>query len=206
MAKSRTERILEECPLFAWSGPGHCGGCDKPLGSARRRWCSDACTKSFLQQHSWQDARAAAIKRDGGCVHCGRDGMVPQEMRQQIGFLRHLLIDLHPHRYTFREWCREAIQADPERFKWMPWKSRHSTMIKEFKKETGIEFEHQRDAFERLANRAILNYSLEVNHIAPIKGRHAEYGCLHHLAGLETLCGQCHIEETRQQRARGEFR
>lgn len=47
---------------------------------------------------------------------------------------------------------------------------------------------------------------LEVNHIVPILGRHGQWGCHHHLAGIETLCRPCHVAETARQFAAGEMR
>jgi hypothetical protein len=41
---------------------------------------------------------------------------------------------------------------------------------------------------------------LEVNHIAQARGAHRELSCLHHLDNLETLCLDCHREETAAQR------
>lgn len=46
---------------------------------------------------------------------------------------------------------------------------------------------------------------LEVNHITPILGRHAVSGCHHHLDGIETLCHDCHVATTAEQRANGAF-
>lgn len=40
---------------------------------------------------------------------------------------------------------------------------------------------------------------LEVNHRTPILGRHGEFGCHHHVAGLETLCHDCHLDVTAEQ-------
>jgi hypothetical protein len=40
---------------------------------------------------------------------------------------------------------------------------------------------------------------LEVNHVVPILGRHAEVGCHHHLDGLETLCHDHHLITTAEQ-------
>jgi 5-methylcytosine-specific restriction endonuclease McrA len=37
---------------------------------------------------------------------------------------------------------------------------------------------------------------LEVHHVVPIRGRHDEPGCHHHVTGLETLCHQCHVRIT----------
>lgn len=200
--KSKTQRAVEACPLFDWEGPGFCCGCNKDLGKPNRRWCSQKCTDGFLRQHSWQDARAAAVKRDGGCVKCGRDGTVPDEVKGFIEWMRRIL-NHHPDRWAFREWHREALQENPERFRYMTWQTAEKKRRREFRKETGIEFEEMKAEFERLAGRAIRDYKLEVNHITPVKGRHADYGCLHHLDGLETLCGEHHLEITRQQHRDG---
>ncbi len=43
---------------------------------------------------------------------------------------------------------------------------------------------------------------LEVNHIIPLNGRGYKWGCVHHLANLETLCHACHVVVTREQRAK----
>lgn len=48
-------------------------------------------------------------------------------------------------------------------------------------------------------------FKLEVNHIKPCIGRHGKWGCWHHVENLETLCRECHLEATRQQRAAGMF-
>lgn len=49
---------------------------------------------------------------------------------------------------------------------------------------------------------------LEVNHIYPLgaterTGHRFAESCEHHLDNLETLCHNCHLEATRQQRAEG---
>lgn len=41
--------------------------------------------------------------------------------------------------------------------------------------------------------------ALEVNHRTPILGRHGEFGCHHHVDGLETLCHRCHLDVTAEQ-------
>lgn len=51
----------------------------------------------------------------------------------------------------------------------------------------------------RLLQRARAAVRLEVNHREPILGRHAEFGCHHHLDGVETLCHRCHVAETARQ-------
>jgi hypothetical protein len=52
---------------------------------------------------------------------------------------------------------------------------------------------------------ATYEWALEVNHIDACLGRHNQNGCWHHLAGLETLCHQHHLEVTNGQRAGGDF-
>jgi 5-methylcytosine-specific restriction endonuclease McrA len=47
--------------------------------------------------------------------------------------------------------------------------------------------------------------TLEVNHIIPVMGRHGQSGCHHHLDGLETLCHDCHVDETNRQFKRGRY-
>lgn len=42
--------------------------------------------------------------------------------------------------------------------------------------------------------------SLEVNHIAPRRGKGYGSGCWNHLDNLETLCHQCHVDVTTAQR------
>lgn len=48
-------------------------------------------------------------------------------------------------------------------------------------------------------------YKLEVNHIKPCLGKHAKKGCWHHIDNLQTLCHDCHVEVTRQQRLEGKL-
>lgn len=50
-----------------------------------------------------------------------------------------------------------------------------------------------------LLNRGESNW-LEVNHIVPLVGAGYGTGCVHHVAGLETLCHKCHVQVTRRQR------
>jgi 5-methylcytosine-specific restriction endonuclease McrA len=40
---------------------------------------------------------------------------------------------------------------------------------------------------------------VEVNHKVPLVGRGYHAGCVHHLDGLEVLCHECHVVETRTQ-------
>lgn len=47
---------------------------------------------------------------------------------------------------------------------------------------------------------------LEVNHIKPCLGKHGKKGCWHHIDNLETLCHECHVQVTNEQRASGKFK
>lgn len=44
---------------------------------------------------------------------------------------------------------------------------------------------------------------LEVNHIRPVNGRRKSLDCQNHLDNLETLCHDCHVAVTKQQRKDG---
>lgn len=44
---------------------------------------------------------------------------------------------------------------------------------------------------------------LEVNHIKPVNGRRRSVDCQNHLDNLETLCHDCHVVITKQQRKDG---
>lgn len=43
--------------------------------------------------------------------------------------------------------------------------------------------------------------ALEVNHIAPRRGRGYRLGCWHHQENLQVLCHECHLKVTAEQRA-----
>jgi 5-methylcytosine-specific restriction endonuclease McrA len=46
---------------------------------------------------------------------------------------------------------------------------------------------------------------LEVNHIKPCLGKHGKKGCWHHISNLETLCHECHLVVTSEQRKSGKL-
>ncbi len=46
-------------------------------------------------------------------------------------------------------------------------------------------------------------HALEVNHIHPLNGNRASFGCGHHQDNLEAICHDCHVEITTQQRRAG---
>ena len=47
---------------------------------------------------------------------------------------------------------------------------------------------------------------LEVNHIQPVNGNRRSVACSNHLDNLETLCHDCHVAVTKQQREMGLLR
>jgi len=73
------------CSLSRWAGhEARCRWCDAGVAHRRsapagavdpsaRRWCSHRCLDEFRRNHWWDQAREAALVRDGGCcVRCGR--------------------------------------------------------------------------------------------------------------------------------------
>ena len=46
---------------------------------------------------------------------------------------------------------------------------------------------------------------MQTNHIVPCLGKHSIVGCEHHIDNLETLCVECHKDETKRQRKAGEI-
>lgn len=58
--------------------PGICAypTCENKLTGRRRKWCSNKCSRKYQDQiwnnHDWNSARKAALKRDNHkCVKCG---------------------------------------------------------------------------------------------------------------------------------------
>lgn len=61
----------------------------------------------------------------------------------------------------------------------------------------------RRDVVKRDGHRCVTCGSgdrLEVNHIVPRNGGGYGFGCWHHHSNLETLCHDCHVVVTREQR------
>lgn len=55
----------------------------------------------------------------------------------------------------------------------------------------------------KATNRRIERSVTEVNHIVPCRGAHDKNSCAHHLDNLETLCHDCHLKVTAEQRKSG---
>jgi hypothetical protein len=100
---------------------------------------------------------------------------------------------------AFFEWSSKNPEGRFRRWSTAADRSRH----RKYAKATGVWSMVWWDEFWRLRNRLMNDYGLEVNHKTPIKGGHSTYGHLHHLEGLEVLCGRCHLTETRDQREKG---
>jgi len=64
------------CTLYPFSDDaGVCDRCGTPLTGRQTRWCSKTCSASIAENHYWNQARWAAMRRDGGkCVRCGNPG------------------------------------------------------------------------------------------------------------------------------------
>jgi len=60
------------CTLSRWSGdPARCRWCDEPA-RADGCWCGHVCEDEYRRNHWWDQARDAALVRDGDrCVRCG---------------------------------------------------------------------------------------------------------------------------------------
>ena len=76
-------KAASDCPVIPrlLGEVGRCdlASCGKPLPPRRRRWCSNECSRHFqrvvYENHDWNAARAAALKRDKlRCVRCDSDG------------------------------------------------------------------------------------------------------------------------------------
>lgn len=104
-----------------------CWHCGANLTGRRRHWCSDECGQWWQNNHDWNSARHAAIRRDNStCVKCGAIGDYTGSQRAEV--------------------------------------------------------------------------PLEVNHIEPRNGKGYANGCWNHQENLETLCHNCHVGVTNQQR------
>lgn len=185
---------LARCELAAGPFPPEarrCDWCGADLPKRRRRWCSDDCSNAFSRNHAWSSARLAARARDGArCVRCGSNGTHPA--RYWLEFL--LAVCPRPQLLSLSDWCAEHG--------WFPdhneardlWRAYRQQALRPWR----LAMEMNDDAQRRSG--------LEVNHITPCLGKHAENSCAHHLSGLETLCRPCHLATTARQRRAGMLR
>lgn len=188
------EDELARCPLAAGPFPAdarRCDWCGKGLEGRRRRWCSDACSYAYTENHAWTNARAAALRRDKVCQACGSTGRTVAEV-----WYRLLVTVICPRPtpprllafcqandwYPDHEEARDAYRTHVRRQQ-APWANALELLD-----------EHRR------------RHRLEVNHKTPCLGAHKENSCAHHVAGLEVLCHPCHLRVTARQRAAGLLR
>lgn len=63
----------DQCPVIAYDTvAGRCARCGAVLTGRRTRWCSRACELVYEENHYWNAARAACLRRDlNRCVRCG---------------------------------------------------------------------------------------------------------------------------------------
>ncbi len=189
-----TDEVLASCPLRPgpWpTAPGTCAWCGTALTGRQRRWCAGGgCEREFTHQHNWQAARAAAIKRDGGaCTRCGADPEMPElrawwSIVRSVTLIRHAMGVESVHVWTAAngfDLAGDRVTA------WRAWRAEMDRRCEPY------------TAARLVLDQALRAVQLEVNHLTPILGRHAEFGCHHHLDGLETLCHRCHVAETARQ-------
>jgi len=146
--------------------------CNGVLPRRRTRWCSDACATiaNYDPNHDWAAARRSALERDGHhCIRCGADGSVPAAILAALGLCPEFPRDLGRGLGAFAR----SAEGNALRQRIAQW--------------NGARFSLER------------RHQLEVNHIVPADGSHADISCAHHLDNLETLCHRCHAETTAAQ-------
>lgn len=94
-------------------------------------------------------------------------------------------------------WCSDACSAEFGRNHFWTWAS-HAAKRRDNQQCTECRCDpreaRDRALAEGLSARLARRYIvLQVHHKVPVLGRHAEGGCHHHLAGLETLCLHHHL-------------
>lgn len=178
--------MIVACDLSAFTGePGTCRWCAKPLPlkkdggvAGNRRWCSEPCTRAFFPLHDWQEARAAALRRDGwACQVCG-----------VIGW----------------EQVPDAVLGNTKRMPpvWPAPRLTGGQGAELFRRELWAYHRQKRES-----ERPQGSHVLEVNHIEPRRGEGYTTGCWNHLDNLQVLCRACHGKVTgaqRRARARGD--
>lgn len=116
---------MDQCETVPFLGQaGVCRRCGAELTGRRTAWCSDACETVWQQNHFWQMARPAAVKRDGGvCVRCGGTGRKRQRRRMHLGntwSLKQIGIEVEITADDWRERQR-LYYSDIHVTSWEPW-------------------------------------------------------------------------------------
>lgn len=87
---------------------GVCDRCGATLTGRKIRWCSKDCQDAYYQNHMWQMARFAAVKRDDRrCVRCGDSRIEVDHIIERRGMPIHQHSCLH-HQENLRTLCHEC--------------------------------------------------------------------------------------------------
>lgn len=106
--KRRAPVYAKVCPLLPYDRVGGvCAACGTELVGRQRRWCSPACQAVFQNNHYWQFARAAALKRDShGCVRCGTMFIAAPEVNHKVPrYGRGYGVGCHHHQSNLESLC-----------------------------------------------------------------------------------------------------
>jgi 5-methylcytosine-specific restriction endonuclease McrA len=198
-----------ECTASSFAGePGTCRWCAANLPrtkagriNANRRWCNEGCREAFWQNHVWQAARDAALRRDGyTCQRCGRLGW--RDVPDDVLRTDHKPVD-HARRVSEEHWAvalgllHETWVRGPQA--WDPGASAaRNYAIRQLPDSIWQLVQSERPPLRKGGVGA--THDLEVNHTTPRRGQGYPTGCHHHLDLLETLCRACHASETARQR------
>lgn len=111
MAKWKfTDKDFLRCKVMIWDGDvNHCRACNRILTGKQKRWCSKACYAVPGENHSWGDARRAALRRDlFMCQNCGISGRnVKLEVNHIVPILgKHNENGCHHHQQNLETLCR----------------------------------------------------------------------------------------------------
>lgn len=173
MPVAHSDERIRECPLVQWQGdPKRCRFCDAELTGRQQRWCATCglVGHGWFAHHDWAAVRLAALRRDGyRCTQCN----VEPDDAYRLLLAACYVEGLRPQ------------HAGPGTL-WLPGPSPTFRT-------------NRQDRMWAWAQRRYMDTRLEVNHIVPILGKHAQPGCHHHLDGVETLCHGCHVRTTAQQ-------
>lgn len=84
--KRRSPLCDRPCSVLPYDAVGgRCRHCGKELVGQQRSWCGPVCERTYQDNHLWQFARKAALKRDGyGCVRCGTMMIPAPEVNHRI--------------------------------------------------------------------------------------------------------------------------
>lgn len=127
-------RSMETCVLRPRNhGPRTCDGCGGALVGQRRRWCSDACSGRWWDNHAWTSARWEAIRRSSGltvdqlrdlnlslfgasfCDECGEPALAPEVNHVEPRVGRGYGPGCHNHQTNLQVLCHGCHVAETTR-------------------------------------------------------------------------------------------